>query len=186
MIDQPLKPARLWLSFLPFGAAFYACAEVGRMLSVPAFSYVSFWLPAGLCVDVLLPDDTRTWPWFLLAGASANSLFDHWSGTPFVSTLGFYGANTLEAATGGLGGTSVGHPKNPPLPDKGPLCGAPQPARQPRHWLRRGECYRDRQPNIRTLMQKPHTAKTLVKTINTVLTSQWEGLSMLPQVERNP
>ncbi len=100
MIDHPQKPPRLWLSALLFSATFYACAEVGRMLSVPAFPYVSFWLPAGLSVGVLLLHDPRAWPWFMLAAAPANFLFDYRSGTPFGTTLGFYGANMLEAVTG--------------------------------------------------------------------------------------
>jgi integral membrane sensor domain MASE1 len=83
-----------------FSAAFYGCAELGRLLSVPAFPYVSFWLPAGLCVGVLLLNETCAWPWFILAAAPANFLFDHWSGTPFATTVGFYVANMLEAVTG--------------------------------------------------------------------------------------
>ena len=70
------------------------------MLSVPGFPYVSFWLPAGLCVGVLLLNETRLWPWFILAAAPANFLFDHWSGTRFATTVGFYAANMLEAVTG--------------------------------------------------------------------------------------
>jgi len=89
-----------WKSTLLFSVAFFACAKFGTLFSVQGTSYVSFWLPAGLYLGVLLLHETRSWAWFILAALPANLLFDLPSGTPLFTTLGFYSANTIEAVTG--------------------------------------------------------------------------------------
>ena len=83
-----------WLAAPLFGVAFFGCAELGGLFSAPNHSYVSFWLPVGLFTGVLLLNETRTWPWFVLAALPANLLFDFHKGTPFVTTLGFFLADT--------------------------------------------------------------------------------------------
>ena len=70
------------------------------MLSVRESTYVSFWLPAGLYVGVLLLNETRTWPWFVLAAVLPNFLFDFLNGTPPGTALGFCAADTLQALAG--------------------------------------------------------------------------------------
>ncbi|HSY16741.1 MAG TPA: MASE1 domain-containing protein, partial [Candidatus Acidoferrales bacterium] len=91
---------RLWLAAALFSAAYYACAWSGRVLSAPEHAYVSFWLPAGLYVGVLLLYPMRSWPRFVLAAVAANILFDVPLGTPWLTILGFCTANTLQAVTG--------------------------------------------------------------------------------------
>jgi len=100
MTKKRLEQQRPWFLATLFSVAFYACAEFGRLLSVPEHSYVSFWLPAGLFVAVLLLNPTRLWPWFMVAALPANLLFDLPHGTSLAATLGFYIANTVEAVLG--------------------------------------------------------------------------------------
>src|SRR5438477_1012804 len=83
-----------------FGVAYFVCAEAGSFLSVRIFLYVSFWLPSVLYVSVLLLNERRAWPWFVLAAFPGNLVFDLFHGTKFVSILLFYCANTVQAVTG--------------------------------------------------------------------------------------
>ena len=53
------NPSPLWLRVLLFGLGYFLCAEVGRFLSPAGGTYVSFWLPAGLYVAVLLLNERR-------------------------------------------------------------------------------------------------------------------------------
>jgi PAS domain S-box-containing protein len=94
------NPSPLWLRVLLFGLAYYICAEVGRFLSPSGGTYVSFWLPAGLYVAVLLRQERRDWLWLALAGLPANFIFDFRGGTPWPLILFFYGANTFQAVLG--------------------------------------------------------------------------------------
>lgn len=98
-------PARSPLPFdlnrtIVFSLAFYLCAELGRFLSIQTTSYVSFWIPTGLCCATLLLHESRAWPWLLLATLPANILFDGLHGTPPLTILLFYIANTCEAFVG--------------------------------------------------------------------------------------
>lgn len=90
----------LWQRALIFSACFWVAAFASNQLSVSNTSFVTFWLPAGLYVGVLLLEETRDWPWFLLAALGANFLFDLPHGTPPLTILGFCCANTLEAVAG--------------------------------------------------------------------------------------
>ncbi len=90
----------LWQRAAGFGVAFWMSAEVSQFLVAASTPYVSFWLPAGIYMAVLLTNPTRTWPWFLLAALGANLAFDLPHGTPFGTALGFYCANTAEALAG--------------------------------------------------------------------------------------
>lgn len=83
-----------------FGAVYILCAVVGSCLSVQGGTFVSFWLPAGLFLAVLLLNPTRDWPWFVLAVLPANLIFDHFHGTKFAVILAFYCANVIQAVTG--------------------------------------------------------------------------------------
>lgn len=87
----------LWERVGCFAIAFWICSELSRHLSMPVFSYVPLWLPAGLYAAVLLLHETRTWGWFLLAGLLANAAFDLPAGSSPAVFAGFYCANTLEA-----------------------------------------------------------------------------------------
>jgi PAS domain S-box-containing protein len=80
--------------------AYFVCAECGSFLSARDSPYVSFWLPAGLYVGVLLLNGRRMWPWLALAAFPANALFDLLHGTKLVGTLLFYCANTVQAVIG--------------------------------------------------------------------------------------
>jgi len=98
-VARPVGPA-LWLKVVLFGVSFWASAEAGQYLSVPGSSYVSFWLPAGIYMAALLLNRTGDWPWFMLSALVANLAFDLPHGTPFLTILGFYCANTVEALMG--------------------------------------------------------------------------------------
>src|SRR6185503_9600672 len=80
--------------------AYFVCAEAGSFLSARNTLYVSFWLPAGLYVSVLLLNGRRSWPWLALAALPANLLFDWFHGTKVEVILLFYCANTIQATTG--------------------------------------------------------------------------------------
>ncbi len=74
--DFKLTSRSLWQKAAWFGTAYFFCAEVSSYLSARGGTFVSFWLPAGLSVAVLLLNRTRDWPWFLLAALPANFSFD--------------------------------------------------------------------------------------------------------------
>src|SRR6266516_7803585 len=93
----PLPP---WQRAVLFSVAYLVCAEAGRFLSVRNIFYVSFWLPAGLYVSVLLLNERRAWPWLVLAAFPANLVFDLFHGTKLAAILLFYCANTVPAVTG--------------------------------------------------------------------------------------
>jgi len=94
------NPSPLWLRALLFGIAYFLCAEAGRFLSPPGGTYVSFWLPAGLYVSVLLLNERRDWLWLVLAATAANFLFDVIKGTAWPLVLVFCAANALQATLG--------------------------------------------------------------------------------------
>lgn len=100
MAEHRPKLERVWVNALLFSLTTFLSAKLGILLSAPQSTYVSFWLPAGLYVGVLLLNETRSWFTFVLAAMAANILFDLWSGTPFLTTLGFCSADTVEAVTG--------------------------------------------------------------------------------------
>ena len=83
-----------------FSLAFFLCAQLGRFLSVRDTSYVSFWLPGGLYTAMLMLHEPRAWGWFILAALPANVAFDLLQGTPPLTILGFFSANTAEALLG--------------------------------------------------------------------------------------
>ena len=49
---------------------------------------------------VLLLNETRSWPWLVLAAWPANFVFDLLQGTPLTVIFSFFGANTIQAVTG--------------------------------------------------------------------------------------
>src|SRR2546428_4289022 len=93
-------PFPLWQRAVLFSVTYFVFAEAGGFLSVRDSAYVSFWLPAGLYVSVLLLNERRAWPWLVLAAFPANLIFDLFHGTKFVHILVFYCANTVQAVTG--------------------------------------------------------------------------------------
>ena len=97
--DLP-NPWGIWRKAAWFGIAFFCCAEASIFLSVPHHPYLTFWLPAGLYVAVLLLNETRIWPWLILAALPANLAFDWLHGTPWLDIFLFYGTNTAQAVTG--------------------------------------------------------------------------------------
>ncbi len=66
----------LWQRAAMFSVAYFVCALAGSYFSARERPYLSFWMPAGLSVAVLLLNKTRDWPWLLLAIFPANFLFD--------------------------------------------------------------------------------------------------------------
>src|SRR2546426_12188256 len=95
-------PFPLWQRAVLFSVAYLVCAEAGSFLSVRSNLYVSFWLPAGLYVAVLLLNERRAWRWLVLTAFPAHPGFDLFPGTKFVRLLLFYLRNTGHAVTGRL------------------------------------------------------------------------------------
>ncbi|HKA38770.1 MAG TPA: MASE1 domain-containing protein [Burkholderiales bacterium] len=86
-----------WQRALLFAAAYFLVAEIGRFLSVRDSIYISFWLPAGLYVAVLLVNETRAWPWLVLAAFAGNLAFDLAHGTSLVVALLFCVTNAFQS-----------------------------------------------------------------------------------------
>jgi PAS domain S-box-containing protein len=100
--DSKLKPLSLWQKAAWFGVAYFFCAEAGIYLSARDGTLITFWLPAGLSVAVLLLNRTRDWPWFLLAALPANFSFDllHDPKPNPAAIFFFYCANVIQTVTG--------------------------------------------------------------------------------------
>lgn len=90
----------LWQRAVLFSAGYFVCAEAAGHLSPHEGAFVSFWMPAGLSLAILLLDRTRNWPWLLLAIFPANFLFDWLRGTNPAAIFFFYCANAIESLTG--------------------------------------------------------------------------------------
>ena len=89
-----------WLRALLFCGAFFLCAAASTLVSAPGRHYMSFWLPSGLFVAVLLLNPTRSWPWLALAALPADVVFDLLMRHSLPVSLGFYAANVVTATTG--------------------------------------------------------------------------------------
>ena len=100
--DSKLKPLSLWQKAAWFGVAYFFCAEAGIYLSARDGALITFWLPAGLSMAVLLLNRTRDWPWFLLAALPANFIFDllHDPKPNPAVIFFFYYANVIQTVTG--------------------------------------------------------------------------------------
>ena len=83
-----------------FALAYFLCAEAGLHLSKHHESYVTFWVPAGLYVSVLLLNPTRDWLWLSLGAFAGNFAFDFLFGTKFLVICGFFLANMAQAWVG--------------------------------------------------------------------------------------
>src|SRR5215469_6112271 len=94
------NPFPLWVRASLFAVAYFACAELGNLLSIRDGVDVSFWLPAGLFVAVLLLAERPDWPWLIGAAVLANALFDSIKGAKPVLIVLFVGGNVLQALLG--------------------------------------------------------------------------------------
>lgn len=99
--DRKPTSLALWHKAVFFSLAFLFCAEVSRFLSSNSSLQLTFWLPAGLSVAVLLLNRTRDWPWLLAAALPAVFIF-HWLHTPISGAIifFFYVAYVLQAVVG--------------------------------------------------------------------------------------
>lgn len=81
---------------------YFVCAWLGRALSPAGGTAVSFWLPGGLYVAVLLVNPTRDWPWLMAAVLPANLGFDllHDPNPHWLMLAGFCAANVFQAGAG--------------------------------------------------------------------------------------
>lgn len=95
----PFEKIPVWLRILLFGMVYYGCAATGNALIQPG-KFVSFWLPSGWFVAVLLLHRTRHWPFFVMAAIAANLAFDLVHDKPARVSLLFATGNSLEALTG--------------------------------------------------------------------------------------
>jgi PAS domain S-box-containing protein len=92
----------LWRKLAWLGVGYFLCAWLGRFLSASGETVVSYWLPGGLFVSVLLLNETRDWPRLMLAAVLANALFDllHDATPNFLVISMFCVANVLQAGSG--------------------------------------------------------------------------------------
>ncbi|HEX4349977.1 MAG TPA: MASE1 domain-containing protein, partial [Verrucomicrobiae bacterium] len=97
--EKPSFP--LWQRAALFSLAYFLCASAGSYLSVSS-TYVSFWLPAGLFVGVLLLNRTSEWPVLCLAALPANLAFDYYHDPKrnLMVMLLFYLANLVSSVAG--------------------------------------------------------------------------------------
>ncbi|HEV2693670.1 MAG TPA: PAS domain S-box protein [Verrucomicrobiae bacterium] len=95
-------PLPLWQLAGLLCLAFFLCAWLGDFLSPAGGTVVSYWLPGGFFVAVLLVNPTRDWPWLMLAILPANIGFDvlHDPHPDFQIIAGFCLANILQAGIG--------------------------------------------------------------------------------------
>ncbi len=90
--SNPIKNFRrtsfpLWQRAVLFSMAYLACAAASTFLSVRNTVFISFWLPGGLYVAVLLLNPRRDWFWLCLATLPASFIFDLLHGTKFILIL---------------------------------------------------------------------------------------------------
>ncbi len=92
----------LWQKMALLGTGYFVCAWLGGFLSGNSGTAVSYWLPGGLFVATLLLNDTRDWPWLMLAIVPANALFDllHDPNPKFMVILLFCLTNIIQAGSG--------------------------------------------------------------------------------------
>ncbi len=83
-----------------FYIAYGLSALLSHRISHPGAGYVNIWIPAGLFVAVLLQNETRRWPWFVLAvlGATLSLGLPH--GTPLPAILRNFTASCVGALSG--------------------------------------------------------------------------------------
>ncbi len=93
-------PRALWARALLFAVGFFLCAEASWLLAERDGSDVSFWLPAGYSISVLLLSETSEWIPLMLVASVANLIFDKMNGTPLLMTAGYAVLNTLQALLG--------------------------------------------------------------------------------------
>ncbi len=92
----------LWQRALLLALGYFLCAWLGSQLSAPDSTNVTFWLPAGLFVAVLLLNPTRHWLWLALAVFPAAVAFEISRGlnSSPVLILFFYFSNVVRSVFG--------------------------------------------------------------------------------------
>ncbi|HEY1661545.1 MAG TPA: PAS domain S-box protein [Verrucomicrobiae bacterium] len=89
-----------WQKAMLFGVGFYICAVASIYLSPRGGVFMTFWLPAGFYLAVLLLSEYRDWPWLAAGALLGNIIFDYELGTkPAVICL-YFVANAGQAMTG--------------------------------------------------------------------------------------
>ncbi len=83
-----------------FALAYILFAMLGQLLIFTGSPNVTFWLPSGLFVAVLLISDSADWPYFILAAFPSNFIFDQINHRPILVSLLFFTGNMLEAVAG--------------------------------------------------------------------------------------
>ncbi|MEO6223285.1 MAG: MASE1 domain-containing protein [Vicinamibacterales bacterium] len=90
-----LRERVLW-----FSVGYLLCSLAGASMNLPGSPYVTFWLPSGFAVAILLLNESRDWRWLVLAMVPANLAFNLWQGTPFAFSLLFSLVNAFEVLLG--------------------------------------------------------------------------------------
>ena len=94
----------LWQRMALLCLGYFVCAWLGRSISPAGGTAVSYWLPGGLFVAVLLANPTRDWPWLMASILPANIGFDliHDPEPNWRLITGFCTANLAQAGVGAV------------------------------------------------------------------------------------
>ncbi|HZZ19913.1 MAG TPA: MASE1 domain-containing protein [Opitutaceae bacterium] len=93
-------PRALWARALLFGVGLFILAQASWLLAERDGSDVSFWLPAGYSISVLMLSESSEWLILMAAGSIGNIIFDAMHGTAMTMTLAYALLNTLQALLG--------------------------------------------------------------------------------------
>jgi len=80
-----------------FFIAYVLCAVLGAQLSIPSLHFISFWLPGGLFLGVLLKIPTRAWSAYIVLAILANLIFNTLNHQSLILSAAFTTGNVLSA-----------------------------------------------------------------------------------------
>ena len=100
MAPRNLSLRPLWLKALLFGALYYGCAWASWFLAASDGLNVSFWIPGGLYISVLLLAPPREWLALMVIAVAVNLGFDLHLGTPIGMAVVYAVVNTMQALIG--------------------------------------------------------------------------------------
>ncbi len=100
--SEGLSALPRWQRVVFFSLGYFLCAWLGVFLSPAGSSHVSFWLPAGWFVAILLLHPARDWLWLALAVLPASVAFEliRDPQTPPALILIFYFSNVVRSVFG--------------------------------------------------------------------------------------
>lgn len=92
--------SRLWVRAILFALVYYLAEQLSREISFISASFLTFWLPSGLFLAVLLLSDLKDWGAYLLAAVPAVAIYGLEHGQTITAVALIYVSSVLEATTG--------------------------------------------------------------------------------------